>query len=96
MMTAESMLSKRPVLRFTVPLFFLLKLVSSHISCIVKFDFYCKTSIFLETEQDFAVVGSVHQEHTPDCSWQHDSAFEETIIANHRHYIAQVLLEGKD
>ena len=32
-MTAESMLSKRPVLRFTAALFFLLKLFSSHIYC---------------------------------------------------------------
>ena len=31
MMTAEFMLSKRPVLRFTAALFFLLKLFSSHI-----------------------------------------------------------------
>ena len=34
MMTAEFMLSKRPVLRFTAALFFLLKLFSSHIYCI--------------------------------------------------------------
>ena len=34
MMTAESILSKRPVLRFTVALLFLLKLFSSHIHCI--------------------------------------------------------------
>ena len=34
MMTAESMLSKRPVLRFTAALFFLLKPFSSHIYCI--------------------------------------------------------------
>ena len=33
MMTAEFMLSKRPVLRFTAALFFLLKLFSSHIYC---------------------------------------------------------------
>ena len=37
MMTAEFMLSKRPVLRFTAALFFLLKLFSSHIYCIPKF-----------------------------------------------------------
>ena len=36
MMTAEFMLSKRPVLRFTAALFFLLKLFSSHIYCIPK------------------------------------------------------------
>ena len=36
MITAESMLSKRPVLRFTVVLFFL-KLFSSHIYCIPLF-----------------------------------------------------------
>ena len=36
MMTAESMLSKRPVLRITAALFFLLKLFSSHIYCIPK------------------------------------------------------------
>ena len=35
MMTAEFMLSKRPVLRFTAALFFLLKLFSSHIYCIL-------------------------------------------------------------
>ena len=35
MMTAESMLSKRPVLRFTVALLFLLKLFLSHIYCIM-------------------------------------------------------------
>ena len=34
MMTAEFMLSKRPVLRFTAALFYLLKLFSSHIYCI--------------------------------------------------------------
>ena len=34
MMTAEFMLSKRPVLRFTAALFFLLKLFSSHIYCV--------------------------------------------------------------
>ena len=38
-MTAESMLSKRPVLRFTVALFFLLKLSSSHIYCISSYTF---------------------------------------------------------
>ena len=38
MMTAEFMLSKRPVLRFTAALFFLLKLFSSHIYCIPKFN----------------------------------------------------------
>ena len=37
MMTAEFMLSKRPVLRFTAALFFLLKLFSSHIYCICLF-----------------------------------------------------------
>ena len=36
MMTAEFMLSKRPVLRFTAALFFLLKLFSSHIYCILQ------------------------------------------------------------
>ena len=36
MMTAEFMLSKRPVLRFTAALFFLLKLFSSHIYCITN------------------------------------------------------------
>ena len=36
MITAESMLSKRPVLRFTAALFFLLKLFSSHVYCIPK------------------------------------------------------------
>ena len=36
MMTADSMLSKRPVLRFTVALFFLLELLSSHIYCIMR------------------------------------------------------------
>ena len=36
MMTSESMLSKRPVLRFTAALFYLLKLLSSHIYCILK------------------------------------------------------------
>ena len=36
MMTAKFMLSKRPVLRFTAALFFLLKL-SSHIFCIPKY-----------------------------------------------------------
>ena len=36
MMTAEFMLSKRPVLRFTAALFFLLKLFSSHVYCIPK------------------------------------------------------------
>ena len=36
MMTAEFMLSKRSVLRFTAALFFLLKLFSSHIYCIPK------------------------------------------------------------
>ena len=40
-MTAESMLSKRPVLRFTAVLFFLHKLFSSHIYCI------CKTSFII-------------------------------------------------
>ena len=34
MMTAEFVLLKRPVLRFTAALFFLLKLLSSHIYCI--------------------------------------------------------------
>ena len=34
MMTAESMLSKRPVLGFIMALFFLLNLFSSHINCI--------------------------------------------------------------
>ena len=34
MMTAESMLSKRPVLRFTVVLLFFLKVFSSHVYCI--------------------------------------------------------------
>ena len=34
MMTAEFMLSKRPVLRFTAALFFLLQLFLSHIYCI--------------------------------------------------------------
>ena len=33
MMTAESMLLKRPVLRFTVVIFFLFKLFSSHVYC---------------------------------------------------------------
>ena len=37
MITAESMLSKRPVLRITVVLLFLLKLFSSHIYCIPKY-----------------------------------------------------------
>ena len=36
MMTAEPMLSKRPVLRFIVALFFLFKLLSSHIYCITR------------------------------------------------------------
>ena len=36
MMAAESMLSKRSVLRFKVALFFLLKLFSSHIYCTTK------------------------------------------------------------
>ena len=36
MMTAEFMLSKRSVLRFTAALFFLLKLFSSHIYCILE------------------------------------------------------------
>ena len=34
MMTAESMLSKRPVLTIFAALFFLLKLFSSHVYCI--------------------------------------------------------------
>ena len=34
MMTTESMWSKRPVLRFTEPLLFLLKLFLSHVYCI--------------------------------------------------------------
>ena len=34
MMTAESMLSKRPVLRITVTLIFLIQLFSFHIYCI--------------------------------------------------------------
>ena len=37
MMTAESMLSKRSVLRFTLALFFLIKLFSFHIYCIPHF-----------------------------------------------------------
>ena len=37
MMTAESMLSKHPVLRFTAVLFFLIKLFSPHIYCIPHF-----------------------------------------------------------
>ena len=41
MMTAEFMLSKRPVLKFTAALFFLLKLFSSHIyfmpNCFYRF-----------------------------------------------------------
>ena len=36
MITAESMLSKPAVLRFTATLFFFLKLFSSHIYCIMK------------------------------------------------------------
>ena len=36
MRTAEFFLSKRPVLRFTVALLFLLKLFSSHVDCILK------------------------------------------------------------
>ena len=36
-MTAKSMLLKRPVLRFTAALFFLVKLFSSHIYCIQNF-----------------------------------------------------------
>ena len=36
MMTAESLLSKRPFLRFAVALFFLLKLFSSHIYFVLR------------------------------------------------------------
>ena len=39
MMTAESMLSKRRVLRVGAVLFFLFKLFSSHICCIWNFQF---------------------------------------------------------
>ena len=48
MMTSESMLSKRPVLRFTVVLFFLLKLFSSHIHCILSLFLYCHCFIIPE------------------------------------------------
>ena len=49
MMTAETMLSKRPVLGFTAALFFLFKLFLSHIYCIPKYIvivciYYCVTS----------------------------------------------------
>ena len=37
-MAAEAMLSKPPVLRITVALFLLLKLFSSHIYCIPRFN----------------------------------------------------------
>ena len=50
MMTAEFMLSKRPVLRFTAALFFLLKLFSSHIYCIPK-DYICSYDKWLTTGQ---------------------------------------------
>ena len=40
MMIAESMLSKRPVLRFTVVLFFILKLCRSVFMCRVFFFFF--------------------------------------------------------
>ena len=46
MMTAEFMLSKRPVLRFTAALFFLLKLFSSHIYCIPKYIFIVVSLFF--------------------------------------------------
>ena len=47
MMTAEFMLSKRPVLRFTAGLFFLLKLFSFHVYCIPKADFVFTVNVQL-------------------------------------------------
>ena len=51
MMTAEFMLSKRPVLRFTAALFFLLKLFSSHIYCIDVFCLNCNFVIDAAVKQ---------------------------------------------
>ena len=45
MMTAELVLSKRPVLRFTADLFFLLKIFSSHIYRIMKELVFAKTNL---------------------------------------------------
>ena len=45
MMTSESMLSKRPVLGFSVPVFFLLTLFSPHIYGIPKYNRKCWPNI---------------------------------------------------
>ena len=52
MMTAESMLSKHPVLRFIAALFFILELFSSHIYCIPSKH---KTSFFFLFVDDLAL-----------------------------------------
>ena len=63
MMTAEFMLSKRPVLRFTAALFFLLKLFSSHIYCILELTSFPMQEIY-DRFGKISTVGSSYRNNT--------------------------------
>ena len=57
MMTAKSMLSKRPVLRLTVVLLFLVKLFSFHIRCIPIYFYKISNMMITDTACAKAFLG---------------------------------------